>query len=145
MKLDALEARAARQDRAVAAARACVGTPFRHQGRQPGHGLDCVGLILQAARELGLAVSVPADYGRAPDEARLPWELARAGCRAVPVADQQSADILLFCVARRPRHLALRSDRGMVHAWAQSGRVVEHRISQDWAARLVSVYRFPGL
>ncbi len=31
-------------DAAIAAARTCLGTPFHHQGRAPGVGLDCIGL-----------------------------------------------------------------------------------------------------
>jgi cell wall-associated NlpC family hydrolase len=38
----------------VLAARECLGTPFQHQGRVPGVGLDCVGVAIYAAREVGL-------------------------------------------------------------------------------------------
>ena len=37
----------------IAAARACIGTPFHHQGRRPGAGLDCIGLIVIALRAAG--------------------------------------------------------------------------------------------
>ena len=44
----------------VAAARACIGTPFRPQGRLPGVGLDCIGLAAWAVRAVGIEVDVPA-------------------------------------------------------------------------------------
>jgi cell wall-associated NlpC family hydrolase len=37
----------------IAAARACLGTPFRHQGRLPGIGLDCAGVALHVAQAVG--------------------------------------------------------------------------------------------
>ena len=33
----------------IAIARACLGTPFRHQGRIPGVALDCAGLVVAVA------------------------------------------------------------------------------------------------
>jgi len=34
----------------IEAARRCIGTPFHHQGRASGIGLDCIGLIVIALR-----------------------------------------------------------------------------------------------
>ena len=39
----------------VAEARKWIGTPFRHQGRIRGRGVDCVGLPLCVMRDLGIA------------------------------------------------------------------------------------------
>ena len=38
----------------VAAALAWTDTPFHHQARLKGVGVDCVGLVIGVARELGL-------------------------------------------------------------------------------------------
>ena len=38
----------------VKAARTYIGTPFHHRERQPGIALDCVGLLVCVARELGI-------------------------------------------------------------------------------------------
>ena len=51
----------------IATARACAGTPFHDQGRAPGVGLDCIGLIVIAMRAAGFAVHDRTDYGRRPD------------------------------------------------------------------------------
>jgi cell wall-associated NlpC family hydrolase len=47
----------------VAAARGFIGAPWVHQGRTQ-RGMDCVGLIVLAARAAGLEVPMKADYGR---------------------------------------------------------------------------------
>jgi len=40
-------------DEILAAARACLGTPFLHQGRIPGVALDCAGLVVAVAQAIG--------------------------------------------------------------------------------------------
>ncbi len=37
----------------VRVARSYIGTPFHHQGRLPGVGLDCAGVIVCALAECG--------------------------------------------------------------------------------------------
>ena len=52
-------------DRAEALARAAgdlVGTPFRLQGRDRAHGLDCIGLVLASLAVVGVRIDLPADY-----------------------------------------------------------------------------------
>jgi hypothetical protein len=63
-------------------------TPFHHQARLEGVGVDCVGLVISVAREMG---AVPADwdvggYGRVPDGKRLVHHLSE---RLVPVAQRR--------------------------------------------------------
>jgi len=50
----------------IAAARACLETPFVHQGRLPGQALDCAGLIIQVAKTLGLEHVDHSGYARLP-------------------------------------------------------------------------------
>lgn len=47
----------------VAAARGFIGVPWVHQGRSE-RGIDCVGLIVLAARAVGIDAPMRADYGR---------------------------------------------------------------------------------
>lgn len=49
--------------RFVAAARGWIGVPSRHQGRSRG-GVDCIGLVVMAARDCGYDVPMTANYGR---------------------------------------------------------------------------------
>jgi hypothetical protein len=43
-------------DNVIEAARECLGTPFRHQGRIVGEALDCAGVAVHVAERLGYGV-----------------------------------------------------------------------------------------
>jgi len=43
-------------DAFVEAALGCVGTRFQAHGREPGKGLDCVGLVICAAHSVGVEI-----------------------------------------------------------------------------------------
>lgn len=65
------------------AARMLLGTPFRHQGRDPDVGLDCVGLVVAAHAAVGLDLSGRTDYPRRPSADELRSALRRE-LRQVP-------------------------------------------------------------
>lgn len=131
-----------RREAAVTAARRAVGTPFRPQGRVVGLGLDCVGLALIAAAAARVRLPEPPCYGLAGDHRELlPAALAAAGCR--PVRSPRPGDLLVMAPARGQRHLAVVSDRGVIHAHAGLGRVVEGPVDSEWA--VVGAWRLPGL
>lgn len=50
----------------VSAARGFIGVPWQHQGRSQ-RGVDCVGLVVMAARAIGIEAPLTADYGRMQD------------------------------------------------------------------------------
>jgi lipoprotein Spr len=122
----------------VAAARACIGTRFRAQGRVPGLGLDCVGLVLAAGR---IAAGVVPAYALGGDHAQLLDDTLRvAGC--CRVATPLPGDILVLEPARGLRHLAIMTPAGAVHAHAGIGRVVEGPLDPGW--RRLAAWRFAG-
>ena len=124
----------------IAAARACLGTPFHHQGRAPGVGLDCIGLIVVALRAIGVKVQDRTDYGRRPDGRSLAAALTAHGAELVN--DIQAGDILLFRYDGQPQHVALAtSPDTMIHSFAPAEAVVETPIGDYWRRRLVGVYR----
>lgn len=127
------------------AARCFLGTPFRHQGRIPGRGLDCAGVIVCAARALGLADYDVKGYGRLPDGESFLRHLLAAGCEKIKVADARPGDLYLIRFEQDPQHLALVTDIGILHATAGIGRVVEHRLDEAWSARIVAAFRLPGV
>lgn len=132
----------AQTDRIIAAARGALETPFRHQGRIAGRSLDCAGLAIHVAREIGADhFDIPA-YGRNPAQGMLQAVLdAQPGLQSVP--DRQPGDLLLLRFAGEPQHLAfLTADDSIVHTYANVGKVCEHRLAAVWAARIVRVYRF---
>lgn len=141
----------ATEKRLVAAARAYLGVPFRHQGRNR-HGLDCLGLLVCVARDCDLRRGGRplcswdmTDYGHLPDETRLRNGLAQVMC---PVQTQavRPGDILQFRVDGAARHLGIAGDYAgsglsLIHAYAPARRVVEHRLDASWQAAIWQVWR----
>lgn len=137
----------------VACARRWVGTPWRHQGRGAG-GIDCAGLPIAVAAELGLAQVQVGGYGRQPDGRTL-----RALCRRymtpIAIGELAPGDVvtLRFPNAAEESHLAMVVDHprrglGLVHALNArdgNGRVVEHGLDSAWRARITAAYRLPGV
>ena len=129
------------------AARSWVGVPFRHQGRSRDNGVDCVGLVICLARELGL-VPLDADvngYRRTPDGSMLEqcdvW-LDRAPLGSAHVAAVRFSEV--------PQHLALLVPHhygglAFIHALQRNGQVVSHRVDDTWRRRIVQAYRFRGV
>lgn len=135
----------------VAAARGWLGTPFQHQASVRQVGCDCVGLIRGVALELDLAQGSFDDaryrgYARVPSPGLL---LRGLGESLTPIKGGLKAarpgDILLFRIDDAPQHLALRTEVGMLHAYARKRRVVEHVIDDTWQRRFVSAWCLPEL
>lgn len=129
----------------IAIGRRLVGTPFKHQGRLPGKALDCVGLIACIGRELNLFKYDRTNYNRLPSGDRLIDACNSAGFVEIPIATALPGDIYLMRFDRDPQHVALVSDIGLIHAYMQANKVVEHRLDDVWRARILRAYRFPGV
>lgn len=146
-------------DAVLRAARSWLGTPFAHQGRQKGVRCDCIGLVIEVCREVGLvdAAGLPADwnhtgYGRFPDSYGPTQALLRYFTRVEPRSTMRPGDLALFRTVRgEPAHMGWLGDAGdpwsLIHAYAArtipQARVQEHRLGPHWLARLHSVYRLP--
>lgn len=136
-------------DDIIAAARECLGTPFRHQGRLLGIGLDCAGVAVQVAQRIGIEHFDVAGYGRTPADGQL--ERALAAQPGLDLVDDhpcgakaRPGDLLLMRFAADPQHLAILAEGTIIHAYESVGMCCEHRLSATWAARIVRVYRFRG-
>ncbi|MHC5053633.1 MAG: NlpC/P60 family protein [Planctomycetota bacterium] len=133
-------------DEIIREARTYLGTPFRHQGRLRGVGVDCVGLVVGVGRALGILDHDNTAYPRQPDGETLLAEL-RAHMDEVTLADVGPGDVLVFWFLRRrrwPQHIGIATDTGIVHTHAHVGRVVEHGLDDAWRARLCHAFRFRG-
>lgn len=127
----------------IRSARSCLGTPFHHQGRMKGVGLDCIGLIVVALSENGWDVCDRTDYGRRPDGVSLLAALEAHGARRVEAIE--AGDVLVFMYDKQPQHVALATSADtLIHAFAPVGKVVESGISGYWRRRLWGGYRFWG-
>lgn len=141
----------------IAAARRYLGVPFRHRGRRPDR-LDCVGLVWRAYLDCGVSLEHRTDYGREPQHERFLREIEAAmgpavahgpiSARALAGGAVQVGDMVTLRTLRHPHHVALVGDYPMgglslIHASGEHGRVVEHRLSPEYAARITHVFRRP--
>ena len=133
-------------DDILTAARQCLGTPFRHQGRLVAFGLDCAGVAIHVAREIGAGVIDVSGYGRTPAHGQLARSLDSQPClERVFLEDRQAGDLLLMRFSSDPQHIAICAGETIIHAYEAAGKCCEHRINDLWAARIVRVYRFRGV
>lgn len=131
------------KDRVVASARAALGTPFHHQGRLIGRGLDCIGVVVCAFSAAGLNIQDSLDYARQPDGKKL--ETALREHRFEKQAMVEAGDVLLFRIVRHPQHVGIAiSPHSMIHAYAPQGRVIETMLAPQWLKRLHGIYRYCG-
>jgi hypothetical protein len=139
-------------------ARSWIGTKFEHQGRLKGIRCDCIGLVIETCREVGLveAAGLPSGwdhvgYGRFPESYGLTLHLLRY-LTPVPREAMQPGDVALFRTASgHPAHMGFLADGAdplsLLHAFnartQRLARVQEHRFSAHWLSCLHSVYRLP--
>jgi NlpC/P60 family putative phage cell wall peptidase len=126
----------------VALARECLGTPFRHQGRLPGVGMDCVGIVIYVWNAIGLPAYEKADYGRNPNPSRMGSEIGKM-LKRISIHQAGPGDIVYMAWGKFPQHLAILTEIGIIHSYQTAGKVVEHPLDAFWRARIHSAYRFP--
>ena len=126
----------------VTAARAWIDTPFRHQGRAKGKGVDCAGLVIGVARDLGMEAEDVAGYSRQPFGDSLKRVI---DAQMVRVSAAEPGDVYLMRFDSDPQHLAIASDIGIIHAYSSARRCVEHSLDDVWRKRIVAIYRFREL
>ena len=81
-------------DRLVAQARSYLGVPWRHQGRTRA-GIDCAGLVVLVARDLGLTDYDSTAYGRRAQGQGF-VEHFRSQMDGVAVTEARGSDVLVF-------------------------------------------------
>src|SRR5262252_6126978 len=122
-----------------------IGLPFQYQGRGQvladgtRAGVDCIGLVLRVAWDVGLALEDSADYQSIADAARLTAELERQ-LVVIPVADVAPGDVVQWrtrsALYSPPDNVAL---VGWQHERLTLVAAVLGRGVLEWA------YRLPGL
>ena len=71
-------------ERVLTEARSWMGTPWHHQARLKGVGVDCIGLVVGVCSALGLPLEDSKNYARYPDGVALAKELARQLVQRAP-------------------------------------------------------------
>lgn len=125
-----------------AEARRWLGTPFAHQGRIRGEGVDCAGLVVQVAHKLGLLSNYEdaATYPRNPDgtmEKLLDQHLDR-----VAWAERKQGDIVHVAWNKLPQHIGILTSKDtLIHAIQGHGAIESH-IAGRLRQGVRGVYRF---
>ncbi len=139
----------------IIAARGYLGTPWKHQARVKGVGVDCIGLLVGAFNEAGTPIKDCIDYGKNPNPRRFLAHLARqfrriSGANQLDVhADpsawmaEQPGDVLVFQFQgpNLPQHVGIATDRGVIHTYQSAGAVSEHALTHEWCRKVHSVWR----
>lgn len=140
---------ATRQD-VLTEARKFIGTPFEHMGRSEA-GIDCLGVGIVVGQRLGL---LPATFGIPPySPGGMPkyLEVFFSYVDEIAIDDALPGDGYLLCHDparnRRPKHLMLRSEYGVIGAalWPTVHKVCEHRIDEFVQERIVTAWRYRGI
>ncbi len=144
-------------DKIVTQARTWLGTKYHHQGRlkkSSNHngGVDCLGLIIGVLNELQIKDSNgkllseydEINYSNLPDGKRLKAKLNNY-LKEIPKQNIKLGDIALLRFANNPQHTAfigeIEGQLTLIHCYLSSGKVVEHRINENWRKRIVAIYR----
>lgn len=137
------------RDKLVSAARACIGTPWRHQGRVPGQHLDCAGLIRYTGIASGL-LDRSRDftaYGRWPQPARMGEILTDFFTIHRPNPENMKpGSILWLKILGDPMHLAIYTGDSIIHAVSSGpARVVEHGFRGPWPKRIHAILEWKNI
>jgi len=157
----------------VAQARKYLGMEHRHQGRGRLGGkdqaVDCVGLLVCAAEDLGLADALGMPIRRADDLNYGPQPvrddvhseckrrmITRAEAPKIAILPQPG-DIVTLLVRYRETepgvtcHVAIvtglpgSGSLAILHAYAPLGSVVEHELAPKWIKRIQGIFSIPSL
>jgi cell wall-associated NlpC family hydrolase len=128
----------------VREARKLIGTPFVHQGRAPGAGIDCGGLVVVVADVCGYESKDVPPYSGQPESVDTEAALAEF-CDEIHVDAAEPGDVVTFLGSnygsKKATHMAILSDRGMIHAWDTARRTIEHAVTKGWQARIHKAFR----
>jgi len=133
-------------------ARTYINAPFQHQGRTH-NGIDCVGIIICSARKVGIECPNIIGYTVSPNAKHM-WSLLNQYMSCIDVKNTKIGDILFMCAneIRIPQHLAIRTDKGILHAHSgigaargskiTTGKTVEHSFDDFWISKHMATFRF---
>lgn len=116
---------------------------FRHQGRTL-RGLDCIGALVWSLARVGRFVRDRVDYGRLPAMRKLVEALTDNF--GLPVSEpMQTGDVVAQAWGDEEAHVAVVGDHphglSLIHCYANSGHMIEHRFDDHWRGLTTGVFR----
>lgn len=144
----------------VEQARKYVDTPFLDKGRRLGQGVDCVGLVLCVAEDLGIKdpFGIPilradyTDYAKQPTDSFV-HETCRKRLELQPIGTAFApGQIVSMRIPVFPCHVGILALRGehlyLIHAYDSppgKGKCSEIIFDQAWQRRVVGTFQFSGV
>lgn len=129
-------------ERIVEQAKTWLGVRFRHMGRNR-NGVDCIGLVIKVAHELGLTDYDTSCYARRPDFGFMRKEFKRE-MRLIDRRDAQSGDVLVSFPDDGRAHCGIlevdeAGRRWIIHSYEPIGQVIREPLRD---VRLKFLYAF---
>jgi len=127
-------------DKFIEVARSMVGVPYKHHGRSR-QGVDCVGLIVVVAEELGIELQGHTDYKKVPNPDTLLKGILThcTRTRGLSITPGNIA-LMEFSTVTGATHVGIITDLGILHAHEVRGYVAEHRINDQWRKRIKATF-----
>jgi len=131
-------------DDIVSAARECIGTPYQHQGRVLGKGMDCAGVVAHVAGRLGYDTLEVSGYGRSPYKG-----LLEQAADSQPFLERifaiEPGCVLMMRFTGDPQHVGIYTGTTLIHSYQAVEKVCEHALDKTWTKRIVRMYRFKDI
>jgi len=123
-------------------ARKWLGTPFHHQGRLLGVGVDCLGLMVSVINELGGHIKDRPAYSRYPTGGYLIAGM-REQLTEIDIADATTGDFFVSAERKHANHVMIYdAETGtVIHSYYQNKMVVEQpRAIMD--PKIIGAFRY---
>lgn len=127
-----------------------VETPYKHQGRKKGIGVDCVGLIIGVATELNIfdLNNDNTSYRMIPD-GNLLMKKARENLVEKNINDLENGDVLVMTFDLYPQHFAFyykkNNEEFIIHSYSKIKKVLVQRYDQSWKDKTQFAFSFKEL
>jgi hypothetical protein len=126
-------------------AKTWIGVRFRHCGRSRT-GVDCAGLVIKVAHEMGFTTFDTREYARRPN-IRAFLKHFKDHMDPVPKGEMRSGDVLLTREIRFPAHCGIleiddQNRRWLIHAYEPCGQVVREGLSKLREQDIIHVFRY---
>lgn len=130
-------------------ARTWMDIPFRHQGRNRTHGIDCVGLVIKVAEKFDLLKGFDvSDYRREPDQYKF-LDHFKEQMQIKPVADRKPGDVLLMrdrvFTCHSVFYDVVKDQERIIHAFATRRKVVEEELTDEWRRNITHCFEYRGV
>jgi NlpC/P60 family putative phage cell wall peptidase len=132
------------RSRVVAEAKTWLDTPYRHQGRLKGVGVDCIGLVIGVCHALDLTDYDITGYDKRPDGSLR--KTMETQLKTIPLHTAQPGDVLLFQFGTVPVHVGIMLDENtLIHAYSPNRKVVANSLDARWRGLVAGAYELPGV